>query len=319
MECRTFEIPRQLWEAHRQALATYRGCPTLTGLDVGFKFTNGKRLDDIAVRFLVERKLPMDQVPEACQVPALLAGVPTDVIEPPPPREPADFPRDFNVRHDPVQPGLSISKNVGSLGGTLGAIVFNERGEPGILSSAHVLAGGTVPWVVQPALSPRWWDDSFAEVTSVDAPGDACVARFKYHPHRDYRPEQFLSNAFVQTARAVRLGECLEKAGCATGVTQGRVDGIGIYFLDLDGEGRKPKEGFHLIAIDGEDPTHQISDNGDSGAVWYANGNGNLAEGIGLHIAGDLSNADPEHAIACHLAGILDRLGVSLTPPAPRR
>ena len=54
---------------------------------------------------------------------------------------------------------------------------------------------------------------------------------------------------------------------------------------------------------------------GDSGALWYGEQD---KAGVGLHFAGDVGGSvNEEHALACHLETVLERLEVSLTPTEP--
>lgn len=52
--------------------------PGVTGVDIGYKYTAGKKTDVLAIRVLVKEK---KDVPEDLAVPKEVQGVPTDVIE----------------------------------------------------------------------------------------------------------------------------------------------------------------------------------------------------------------------------------------------
>lgn len=52
--------------------------PGVTGVDVGYKYVEGKKTDVLAIRVLVKEK---KDVPEEEAVPKEIQGVPTDVIQ----------------------------------------------------------------------------------------------------------------------------------------------------------------------------------------------------------------------------------------------
>jgi hypothetical protein len=52
--------------------------PNVRGVDIGYKYINGKKTDILAIRIYVTRKM---KVPEKDMVPKEIEGIPTDVIE----------------------------------------------------------------------------------------------------------------------------------------------------------------------------------------------------------------------------------------------
>lgn len=53
--------------------------PGVTGVDIGYKVTNGERTDILSIRIYVASK--RDEVSEDEMIPPQIDGVPTDVIE----------------------------------------------------------------------------------------------------------------------------------------------------------------------------------------------------------------------------------------------
>ena len=88
------------------------------------------------------------------------------------------------------------------------------------------------------------------------------------------------------------LNDVLEKSGRTTGITRGRVQGIGTF--------NNVFPAIHLRPLLGGMGT-VISDRGDSGAVWYSTISG---AAVGLHVAGDNSGANP-FAIAAVLTEVV--------------
>jgi hypothetical protein len=52
--------------------------PGVTGVDVGYKYVDGKKTDVLAIRVYVQKKRDM---PEKDAIPQMIQDVPTDVIE----------------------------------------------------------------------------------------------------------------------------------------------------------------------------------------------------------------------------------------------
>ena len=105
------------------------------------------------------------------------------------------------------------------------------------------------------------------------------------------------------------------KSGRSTGVTDGRIDGVGRFKVRYGFQDHWI-EGFKLRTQDQANPGNlELTRHGDSGALWY---DPVTQEGLGLHFAGENDSAPAaEFALACHLDAVLDELMVSLTPVAP--
>jgi hypothetical protein len=110
----------------------------VVGVATSLKVTGGQPTSTWALTVLVEKKLPLDEVPEESRVPAELDGVPTDVLEVGRPEALV-----FNTRVRPALPGFSIGHH-NITAGTFGCLVRDIRpgssGDYLILSNNHVLA-----------------------------------------------------------------------------------------------------------------------------------------------------------------------------------
>ena len=317
----------QLQQAYRKALKEYIRRDYVTGIDIGYKYDGDKRTNDIVVRIHVRKKIAESALESAEIFPKEIDGVPIDVIQATyQPAATLEALFDRQVRWDTIQPGISISHPHVSAG-TLGAIVYDKlSGQQCLLSNWHVLAGSNQaspgddiiqPGSVDRGQCPR---DRVGQLGRfiLDENGDAAFARLDNMCGRSVQLAQLGTEAVVQSARMVKDKEILEKSGRTTGVTQGRVDGIGVYTLHYsdspDLNDSKTIEGFKIVSIiDGNPNNEEISSGGDSGAIWY---DPVTKEGVGLHFAGEC-DADPkqEHALACHLPRVLETLNISLTPP----
>jgi hypothetical protein len=324
------DILRKVFEQHGS-------CQGLTGIDRGYKYQRKAgtgapvRTDEVVVRFLVRKKKTEEELVQSEEpiLPKDFLGMRTDVIEAPldflrakkenrgvpAAGKPSKAPTD---RFNPIQPGISVSQgNQGA--GTLGAIVYLEDGRPAILSCWHVLAFGQAR-KGDPVYQPSPVDggdvrfDAVAHLDRwiIDQDGDAAIAVLSNARMR--RRQQLGTGVVLDGAREAEVGNLLTKSGRGTGVCQALVDGVGRYLLNLTGEGAIEVEGFRLVPTAKRGSQREISGPGDSGAVWYSTDNGQ-ALGVGLLIDGEVTDQEPEYAVACHLPRVLTRLGVSLSPP----
>jgi hypothetical protein len=318
----------QLQGAYEKAFKAYIERDYVTGVDVGYQYTEGKRTDNIVVRVHVKEKLPELALEAVDLFPKEIDGIPLDVIQGiyHPHIALVESASDRKIRLNPIQPGVSIS-HPRVTAGTFGAVVYdNVTGRPCILSNWHVLAGSdqAVPGddIIQPGSvdggrSPR---DRVGQLerSILNADGDAAIAFLDTLTDRTVEFAQFQTGVKIESARMTQMsdvGKILEKSGRTTGVTRGKIDGVGSYYLNYP-VGPKTVQGFKIVSIlDGNPNDEEISSGGDSGAIWYDPA---TKEGIGLHFAGE-TNTNPreEYAIACHLPKVLSTLNISLTPSAP--
>lgn len=312
---------RQLEGAYRKALSSYSHRDNVTAVDIGYRYKDGTRTDELAVRVHVREKLPESVLEDAELLPAEIDGIPVDVIQAVYHPHGSDAGEDDpgrRVRVELVRPGVSIS-HPRVTAGTLGAIVYDRRtGRAGLLSNWHVLVGSddAVPGdpIVQPGRADggRTPRDTVGQLERMilDQDGDAAVALLG--SARASRSEQWATGVSVTRARGPEIGEILEKSGRTTGVTRARVDGTGRYKLTYS-VGEVAIDGLKLVPENPENPDdEEVSSGGDSGSLWYG---ATDRQGVGLHFGGE-HDADPraEHALACHLERVLDRLDLSLVP-----
>ena len=305
----------QLNAAMDTAYRRYRNRENFTGVDVGYLWNGENRTDQPTIRLHVISKQPLDELDPETAFPAEIDGVPLDVIEGP-----------YRITYasgcpKPRAPILLGGVSIGRLdngSGTAGAIVIDEQtGNPGVLSNWHVLAGPNAG-VGDPILQPGRvdggnQDDLVARLTRwmLDSDGDAAVAELTMS--RPWLPVQIESFTTFTGSRNAELGETLVKHGRSTGKTTARVDGVGIYRAEFEVQPGKYEhrdiEGFKLVPEDAGNPDDiEVSDSGDSGAIWYSESDGTA---VGLHFAGE-TETDPraERAIACHAPRVFARLGV---------
>jgi hypothetical protein len=314
----------RLQEAYEKAYKAYMVRANVTGIDIGYKYINGEKTDNIVVRIHVKEKISESNLEASEILPKEIDGIPVDVIQAiyqPQIYIKSTFER--RTRRDAIQPGLSIS-HPKVTAGTFGAVVYDNVTErPCILSNWHVLVGSSDASPGDPILQPGSFDGGRLhrdrvgqlERSILERDGDAAIAFLDPASGRSVLLAQFGTGVVLKSARMFTIGEILEKSGRTTGVTRGKVDGAGTYKVNYP-VGEREIDGFKLVSIrvrNADD--EEISLGGDSGSIWY---DPVTKEGVGLHFAGE-TDASPiaEHALACHLPRVLVALDVSLTPTIP--
>ncbi len=109
--------------------------PNVNAIGVGFKNPDRQGHTELAVVVSVERKLPLNELPDDDRVPPVVNGVRTDVVET---GRFVAF-EEQTQRMRPARPGLSIGLADELSAGTFGCLVRRE-GRRFILSNNHVLA-----------------------------------------------------------------------------------------------------------------------------------------------------------------------------------
>lgn len=279
------------------AVRKYMHRPSVTGVDVGYKFIDGERTSQLSIRIHVSEKFATRRVPVAERFPKSINGVPVDVIE-------GTYERQAGHRRtrcNPIQPGISIGR-LDSPAGTLGAFARDNDmpARVGLLSAAHVLFGEFgVPFeaILQPGTTDGGAPpDQVAHTIRADLQRDAAFASLVNN--RPFDSSVFDNGVQLQPPRAPRLGEVLRKSGRTTDVTDARVDGLGHY--------PGVRDGIWLSGLDQK----PICDFGDSGAVWYAVTD-NAA--VGLHCKGPRTfTPSANFAIASQMKVVLEQLRLTL-------
>jgi hypothetical protein len=287
-------------------------------VDVGYKYVNGQRTDQIAIRVLVAKKKP--NVAAKQRVPAEINGIPTDVIE----RvvvpitavkslEDISLQADTN-KYDPVKGGISIGPERSIDGyvfaGTLGCIVKdNASGQPRLLSNFHVMAVDSSwkagDYMVQPSLVDNG-------VATTDRVGALTKAVLSAHVDGALCTLSGRSSdcSIVDigdvkgTASAV-LNAAVKKRGRTTLLTYGFVDSIsGTVKIDYgDDIGVKTLNDQVGIRQD-TDYNDKFSDHGDSGSVVVDGDN----QVIGLLFAG----SEDGYTYINQIANVLSELDIEI-------
>ncbi len=320
--------------AVRQVADEYLRDPNITSVGIGYKVTEGKPTDELALQFTVGQKIAPESLEAAATrpIPASITvnglTLPTDVVE----REFQTQPvavavetlSDRKRRLDPMMPGVSVG-NVRTQGaGTLGCLVKeNDGGQIRMLSNWHVLhgeIGNLGDEIVQPGPfdDNRTADNVCGTLirSFLGLAGDCAIASVQ---GRAATEEVFELGVAVRQLGDPELGDRVVKSGRSTEVTHGIVTRIHtVTKVAYGGKGTHEVGSFEI----GPDPDHpaandEISMKGDSGSAWMAaEADGSASDMmLGLHFAGE-SVEPAEYALACYASSVFAKLEISPLAPS---
>ena len=72
---------KTIQDAYRDALARFGHRPDVTGIDVGYKYTDGQRTETMSIRLHVKEKFPKSALEATDVFPDEIEGFPIDVIQ----------------------------------------------------------------------------------------------------------------------------------------------------------------------------------------------------------------------------------------------
>ena len=271
--------------------------PGVTAVDVGYKYVNGQRTDEIAIRVHVAKK--KKTVDKKEMIPPVINGVKTDVIEGT--YEPQVVAKkkaeDFEAQADtvnyrPLQGGISIGpdRSVGGyvFAGTLGCMVKdNTNGNILMLSNFHVMCidngWHTGDQMDQPSLID----------TGTHASGVGTLLRAVLSTHVDGavaninagigNKASVVDIGNVAGTAAVVLGAAVRKRGRTTLLTYGFIDGLNASVNINYGGAIGTRTLTDQLTINTDTNRNPLfSDHGDSGSAIMDNAN-NV---VGLLFAG---------------------------------
>jgi hypothetical protein len=293
-----------------------RSLDDVRAIDYGFAYEDDKVTDRLAVRFHMNRKRRLGQLPIDQRLPKTIEGIEVDVLAT------GYVPHNGSPRapHAVLQPGISVGSLRLRTTGTLGAIVRDLVTQNlGLLSNWHVLCGGPEAAAGDEISQPGPMDlgsnpaRAVARLERWLRPSEQLDAALANLSPDMQTMEQLFNTQFtpVVTAPPV-LGMRVVKSGAVSGVTHGIIDGIaGSFRLDYTGFGDGPEwmQGFRIVP-DPEAPAQALSLEGDSGSLWIDSTAGSA---VGLHFAGE-DDVSPlnDYALAHPIEDVFARLNVSL-------
>ena len=305
--------------------------PGVTGVDIGYKYTGGRKTGELAIRVYVAEK---KSVSEKERIPKTLKGIQTDVIERTFVLQPLRRPRDEIVLmadtglYDPIVGGISIGPCRGiwleppdvpsagwyTVGGTLGAVVKDrDTGATMFLSNFHVMCVDDVWSVGDTMAQPNLLDSGSCPTDVVGTLqrgqlGGTVDCAVCSHTARGYSCEIVDIGDVAGTATPT-VGMAVRKRGRTTELTYGTVDTLDLTVSIDYGDGLGTVTLNHQIGVDVNPAlSTQFGDHGDSGAV-VVNDDRRV---VGLHFAG---NSAGTYGVANPIQDVLDALNVNLCVP----
>lgn len=307
--------------------------PGVTGIDIGYKYVNGERTDEIVIRVYVAQKKKSVSSFEA--IPREIQGIRTDVIE-----------SKFDALSATVRTGiladsqtnpLSYNSLVGGISigpckkinnisyfGTLGAIVEDNNPPYNLLalSNYHVLLAGNLNQPIdkmnqidisQPSIKDdgKCPDDTFGVVmrgTLNDGGSvDCAVASIRSSRAAEAKIEQI---GKVKGTTSATLGMQVRKRGRTTGLTYGIVDGlhatVQINYPDPKGTITLTDQ---IIIVPDPNKNAVWTEEGDSGSVIVTAGSDDEVYVVGLHVSG---SSDGSRGTANHIDAVERALNVKV-------
>jgi endonuclease G len=316
--------------AVRQVADEYLPDPNINSVGVGYKVSDGKRTDTLALQFTVGQKFAPEalEAVETRPIPEQIVAngitFATDVVEREFEQHPVavatDTKSDRKRRLDPMLPGISIG-NVHVTAGTLGCLVQeNDSDELRILSNWHVLQGegGALGDLIA---QPGPYDDNRVSDNLCGAlvrsflglAGDCALASIV---------DRGATDTILDLGVAVRrigdpeLDDVVIKSGRTSAVTYGVVTRVHTITKLVYGSLGEQRIGGFEIGLDAAHPPEngEISMGGDSGSAWMAtDANGQATDMmLGLHFAGE--TVEPaEYALSCYASSVFEKL--EIRPP----
>ncbi len=248
----------EIYEKMKSAQDAYHqiamNIPGVHGTSIGIKEVKGKLTDTLAICIHLDKKKPIDEIPEEERIPKAIDGFPTDVLEHPMPEQIED-----NAKYRPVEGGIQIQVN--SKYGTIGCMVKDRTdGEICILSNQHVL-NSKGDGVFQPKSDPVCDKIGNTKRVVLSARVDGGISTIK-----DYDTQyiaKIVSIGDVKGTHSVTLADLpypVKKRGRTTSLTEGKITNINYNTRSTTGQSFT---GQQFIRPD----TINFADSGDSGSV----------------------------------------------------
>ena len=303
---------------------------------VGYKITGGQKTSTLSIVCSVSKKVAASQLSIKDLVPAILDGMPTDVIETGVIRA-LQSPTE---KYRPAPGGVSIGHR-DITAGTLGCLVKKD-GRSVILSNNHVLANSNAAEIGDPILQPGPYDggrypedhiadlEQFVPINIIGLPSDCPtatgIASFLNRIARLFgssvrlqaidqqatenlvdaaiaRPlnpedvkDEILQIGTIQGAAEGELGMAIKKSGRTTGLTTGEIQQVDVTANVQYGEGKIAQFTDQLMA-------GTMSQGGDSGSAVLDENN---------HLVGLLFAGSDTTTIMNRIQNVFSTLGVSL-------
>ena len=265
-------------------------------VDIGYKYKDDLRTDELAIRIHVHNKLG-NRLLAGDALPKKIDGKITDVVVNTPVLQSRE-----GKRFDVVEGGIQVHNiNIHNMG-TLGLILRHETGSIVGLSNHHVLVGAdgrlgdaiSQPWVYRPENK-----DIIGKVLKFNLNYDCAIVELNNKRRYDISILQLTPN-LSRVIPSLSRGIAVAKSGITTGVTYGIIDGFdergSIYISKND---VKPN------------PSNILSAQGDSGSVWIVD-DAARNTAVGLHYRG---STDKTFAYCYDMRRVMREMSINFINP----
>jgi endonuclease G len=298
--------------------------PEVNSIGFGFPTVDGKIREDLGVHVIVGVTAKVQSGGsgqfQGKPIPKTWQGLPTDVISSKPELTPPQSTKDENsvfglnnLIYGFLAPGMSIGALNGGGAGTLGMIVWDkDDGWPHFLTNDHVIEGKIGTLVTQPAK----WEDGSAVTVGTKVNGtrngvDCAVIRIE-----DERKHVNIPLGLTKPIDGWAppdLGKIVRKVGRTTNYTEGKIVSVDMLQMKYSATQTEYIWAAKIVpVVDGNPEDIEISEAGDSGAIWFDE----EMRAVALHFAGEFSTAkEHERAFACPIENILTIFGLTATSP----
>ena len=290
----------------------------VTGVDVGYKYSNGKRTDEITIRVHVKKK--KKKVSEKEMIPSTINGIKTDVIEmeihPQMLSKKVEEIKAFadTTTYSTVKGGISIGpeRTIGGyvFTGTLGCLVKdNTTNNPALLSNFHVMCvdnnWNVGDYMCQPSRvdtgTPGTDRVGALQRAVLSSKVDGAISTLSGRPSDC----SIVEIGDVKGTASAVLNAAVKKRGRTTLLTEGFVDAINATVNVNYGSSIGVKTFTNQIGIrPNTSVSEKFSQKGDSGSVVVNNEN----KIIGLLFAGN----DAGYTYINPIAAVLSELNISI-------
>ena len=290
------ETLKVIKEANRSMITDYE----IKGMGIGYKIVGGETTSDLSIVFMVETKLPPNEIPEGKLLPSTLEGEKCDVIEV---GKIEAYSYTTNVR--PILGGYSCG-HFNVTAGTIGTIVY-KNGDRHILSNNHILADENAASLGDAIYQPGVFDGGTA--------GDTVANLTDFIPLADYVTADCAIAKITTDGIASDVGiwgsnitayttphllDPVYKTGRTTESTSGVV-----LYTHVD------------VSVTYSSATYQINDCFVTGAMSSGGDSGSVCRTDNATACGLLFAGSASYTIYNYMSNVVSGLGITFTPPTP--
>lgn len=283
----------EVLKKHEKRLKKFKGVQDVA---LGFTVSKGQiNFDELGIQVFVDKKKSKKSLAKKEQLPTELDGVRVDVIESKP-TEKSSLADAMEGIINPLKGGINIGNAKFNTYGTLGIVLKQKTsGELMALTNHHVVKrrkGRRGNVIVQPAFRERSSRFVIGNLHRWSKKLDCASIKLNNNRSATIGEIQYFDKK-IKTTQSPFIGMAVKKSGVKTGVTFGIIASItsNLRKIRIVANPQKPAD------------NNEISDSGDSGAVWVTDEVN--AKAVALHWGGDKAETrDSEFALANNMLDV---------------